>query len=226
MFDPRTRDISLWNRSLLGAGKQGGYSLESQVSNWQLAWWEQKTAQIKISLREAELSGGAWWTTPLYLGDLFLWKEQDNSLIIRTPPLCRVLEKNSRFFLRNSLFFSRLHRSLSTLLTSSSFILAYVIDCCLFPNNIKGGTSMTPLKWSKNSVWGLIWPSENYIKYSFQWEIRTGSKPEECVTVYNIDTPLHQPRMEEAVGIKIRKKTGCVKELLTDFFKSYIHKTP
>jgi hypothetical protein len=41
--------------------------------------------------------------------------------------------------------------------------------------------------------------------------------------MYNIDVPFHQTTMEEAVDIKIRKKTGCVKELLTDFL-SLIYK--
>lgn len=70
LFDPQTRDISIWNTSFLGVGRGGGCSLGSKVSNWQLAWWEQKKHRLWYSL--GKLSHGAPWTTLLYPGDIFV----------------------------------------------------------------------------------------------------------------------------------------------------------
>lgn len=78
---------------------------------------------------------------------IFLCKEQDDSLIIQTPALWAAQGQKLQILSLRLSFFSRRHRNLFALIiTSFSFILAYIIDCSLISNDVKGSTSMTPMK--------------------------------------------------------------------------------
>lgn len=130
--------------SFLGTRELGKCSSESKVSSWQLAWGEQKERSLIPSLGNGNSIAQE---LPFFTLGIFLCKEQDDSLIIRTPALWVVREKNCKFFLCSSVLFSRLPRDLFALIIMSfSLILDCIIDCCLLPNDVKGGTSMTPLK--------------------------------------------------------------------------------
>lgn len=154
----------LWGTCPSWGLREGGDSPESKVSTRQPAVWEQKRAVIVLLLRE--LGPCNLMNYPSLPYRHFLCKEQDDSLIIQTPALWVAQEENCTFFLCNSLSFSRLHRMFVLVITSFSSILAYTIDCCLFPNDAKGGTSMTPVKWSMNLNWGLIFTPRQLSQWS------------------------------------------------------------
>lgn len=173
----------------LGAGKM----LTWKQLGWQLTWWEQKRAKMITLLRESENVPSE---QPLSTLGIFSCKEQGDSLIIRTHASEQYQRKTANSYSVTP--FSRLHRNLSSLtITSLTLISACVINWCLSLNDIKEDTSMTPVKWAKNLVWGLIFAPANYLNYPSQWEEQESEISQknvsQCVMLPCLSAKMEQP---------------------------------